>query len=88
MNRTEMIDALADQFELSRRQANEVVNAQTGPLELHPRAYVPLRRIGDWPPAATMSSMGIRATIPSTAPAAMTRSTQAMTPSAPPSTGR
>ena len=33
MNRTEMIDALADQFELSRRQANEVVNAIFHPSE-------------------------------------------------------
>lgn len=33
MNRTEMIDELADQFELSRRQANEVVNAIFHPSE-------------------------------------------------------
>ena len=33
MNRTEMIDALADQFELSRRQANEMVNAIFHPSE-------------------------------------------------------
>ena len=33
MNRTEMIDALAEQFELSRRQANEMVNAIFHPSE-------------------------------------------------------
>ena len=33
MNRTEMIDALADQFELSRRVANEMVNAIFHPSE-------------------------------------------------------
>ena len=33
MNRTEMIDALADRFELSRRQAGEMVNAIFHPSE-------------------------------------------------------
>lgn len=33
MNRTELIDALADRFEMSRRQAGEVVNAIFHPSE-------------------------------------------------------
>ena len=57
MNRTEMIDELADRFEMSRRQAGEVVNAIFHPSEgMIARAL----RKGDGVALTGFGSFGVR----------------------------